>query len=70
MANPRFSDVSPAKGTVKGLAKPPGQMAPAPKATLPAESTANWGGLPGKTQSKDRSGGVKKVRVHAKSEGI
>ena len=40
-----------------------------PKASMP-EKTANWPGLPGKAQSKDRSGGVKKLKVHPKSEGI
>jgi len=34
------------------------------------EKTANWGELPGKPQPKDRSGGTRKVKGHAKSRGI
>jgi hypothetical protein len=33
------------------------------------EKTAAWPGLPGKS-GPDRSGGVKKVKAYAKSEGI
>ena len=32
--------------------------------------TANWPGLPGASQPKDRSGGVRKVRQSAKDQGI
>ena len=39
------------------------------KVNMP-EKTANWPGLPGKTQSKDRSGGVKKVKTTPKSVGV
>lgn len=34
------------------------------------ESTANWGGLPGKTQPKDRSGGTPKVKIYPQSKGL
>ncbi len=34
------------------------------------EKTASWGGLPGNTQPRERSAGVPKVKIHAKSEGI
>ena len=34
------------------------------------ESTAAWPSVPGKTQSRDRSGGTKKVKQSAKSEGV
>ena len=34
------------------------------------ERTANWPGLPGGTQKKDRGGGVKKVKQHPSSQGI
>lgn len=34
------------------------------------ESTAKWGGLPGGTQPRSRSGGDRKVKIHPKSEGI
>ena len=30
----------------------------------------NWPGLPGKTQSKDRSGGTKRIKQHPVSEGL
>ncbi len=32
--------------------------------------TASWGALPGKTQPRDRSGGDRKIKTYAKSEGI
>jgi len=70
MANPRFSDVNPVKDRVRSSANPPSQPAPAPKVTLPAESTTSWGGLPGKSQPRDRSGGDKKIKQYAKSEGV
>jgi hypothetical protein len=31
---------------------------------------ANWGGLPGPTQPRDRSAGVKKLKTHAMSKGL
>ncbi len=34
------------------------------------ERTANWGGLPGPTQSRDRSAGVKKLKIHPMSKGL
>jgi len=34
------------------------------------ERTARWPGLPGKTQPRDRGGGVKKCKCHPSSEGI
>lgn len=34
------------------------------------EKKIKWAGLPGKTQSKDRSRGVKKVKTRVVSEGI
>lgn len=34
------------------------------------ERTANWPGLPGGTQKKDRGGGVPKVKIHPSSQGI
>lgn len=32
--------------------------------------TANWPGVPGKKQPRDRSGGVSKCECYPKSEGI
>lgn len=34
------------------------------------ESTAAWPGVPGKTQSRSRNVGIKKVKQAVKSEGI
>jgi hypothetical protein len=34
------------------------------------ERTANWPGLPGKTQPGGRGGGVKKCKCYPSSEGI
>lgn len=42
---------------------------PGPKGKL-KEKTVAWGGLPGKTQPKDRSGGVKKLKIHPVSIGL
>lgn len=30
----------------------------------------NWPGLPGKKQPKDRTGGIKKLRIYPTSEGL
>lgn len=68
MANPRYSDVSPVDP------QDPAEGAPlvpqGPTAKPKADSTANWPGLPGKTQPRDRSGGTGKIKEHAKSVGI
>lgn len=34
------------------------------------EKEVGWGGLPGKAQSKSRSGGVEKAKVYPSSEGL
>jgi hypothetical protein len=34
------------------------------------EGTMNWPDVPGKTQPKDRSNGIKKCKGHAVSKGI
>ena len=34
------------------------------------ERTAAWPGLPGPTQPRDRSAGVKKLKIHAMSKGL
>ncbi len=34
------------------------------------ERVANFGGLPGKAQSKNRSGGTTKLKVHPQKEGL
>lgn len=66
MANRHFSEVHP-----DGLAgKSTRPKAGAKKGAAMPERTAAWPGLPGKKQPRDRSGGVKKVTTHAKSEGV
>lgn len=63
MPNPRF-----AKGPSQ---KPPPNGQPASGLGMPiTEKTANWGGLPGKEQPRNRSAGVKKVKNTMKSIGI
>lgn len=38
--------------------------------TAMPDKVANWPGVPGKMQSKDRSGGVKKCKCHPVKQGI
>jgi hypothetical protein len=40
------------------------------KAASLVEKVRNWAGLPGKAQSKDRSFGAPKVKVHPVSKGL
>ncbi len=44
------------------------------KASAPAakvnETTANWPGLAGPAQPRDRSAGVKKLKIHPMSKGL
>lgn len=69
MPNPRFSDLKPTpKDPAKGT-PPPGTVGKPPKVTI-TEKTAAWAGVPGKTQPRDRSGGVKKVKQSMRSEGV
>ena len=66
MANPDFND-DPNKRK---------QASPAKKQTFHGsdigfnESTANWGGLPGKTQPKTRGKGTPNAKIHPQSKGI
>ena len=39
------------------------------KTAMP-EKKVNWPGVPGKTQGKNRSGGVKKAKIHPSAEGL
>jgi hypothetical protein len=55
-----------AKTTKKSTKPTPGRK---PDFSMP-EKVANWGGLPGNTQPRSRSGGDRKVKIHPKSEGI
>lgn len=34
------------------------------------ESVPNWGGLPGKTQPGNRSGGTPKLKIHPQDKGL
>jgi hypothetical protein len=61
MPNKRFSKF-PAKGPKTGERGKHADRMP--------EKTASWGGLPGKAQPQDRSGGTKRLKVYAKSEGL
>jgi hypothetical protein len=62
MPNPRWNKMSSKGGAQNDLGG--GTTKPF------KESTASWPGVPGKTQPKDRSFGVKKVKQTVKSEGI
>ena len=43
-----------------------------PKKSMPSfkEGTIDWGDLPGKTQPKDRSNGIKRLKIHPVSKGL
>lgn len=66
MANPDFND-DPNKRK---------QASPAKRKTFGGsdigfnESTANWGGLPGKTQPKIRNAGTPKTKIYPQSKGL
>ncbi|KPK67112.1 hypothetical protein AMJ82_11205 [candidate division TA06 bacterium SM23_40] len=62
MANRFHNKMPKRKGAPTG--KPEGRI---PKIV---EKTAAWPGVPGKTQPRDRSAGVKKVKQSMRSEGI
>ncbi len=53
----------------KDGSNPPKAKSPAPAPGMPMR-TANWPGIPGKPQSKDRSGGVKKLKIHPDEKGL
>ncbi|GAG53163.1 unnamed protein product [marine sediment metagenome] len=62
MANKRYAKF-PSKG-------PPSKTAGPGRGSVDPIRTATWAGLPGKTQTKDRSAGIKKLKQAAASEGI
>ena len=66
MANPDFSDLGSKLGN-----RPPKfkRKAGAPAAKV-NERTANWPGLAGPPQPRDRSAGVKKLKIHPLSRGL
>ena len=66
MPNPDFNDdMNKRRGSNPGH-KTPRQD----KQTAMPEKTANWPDVPGKTQSANRSGGVKKLKIHPASKGL
>ena len=62
MANKRYANF-PSKGPPKGKGG-------SRHDSVDPERTASWPGIPGKTQTKDRSAGIKRVKPAAASEGI
>jgi len=66
MPNPNFNeDFNKRRGSGSGL-KNASKTGSAP---MP-EKTAAWPDVPGKTQGKDRSGGVTKAKIHPASKGL
>jgi hypothetical protein len=49
--------------------KKPGHQGSVPNMSMP-EKTASFGGLPGKTQSSDRSTGVRRLKTRAQTNGL
>lgn len=68
MAGPFFTEFPERKSGRSGSTPVTGKRGA--KSASMKEKTANWPGTPGKTQPRDRSGGVRKLRAHPKSEGI
>lgn len=69
MANPRYSqNISNLKQPSSGKGESPKKAGP--KHYSMPERTANWPGLPGKAQPKDRSLGYPEEKVYAKAEGL
>ena len=65
MANPRYSNTSPSRGTDKNPAK---QSHGSGDSSVPVK-TADWPGLPGGAQS-NRSLGVRKLKQGPAEKGI
>ena len=57
------------KRKIRATAKTPGGT-PSGGGMPFTEKSPSWGKLPGKTQSKNRSGGVKRAKGYVKSEGL
>ncbi len=66
MANPDSGNLE----TQLGNTPPKFKRKAGGKAATVNEKTANWPGLPGPTQPRDRSAGVKKLKVHPMSKGL
>ncbi len=67
MANPDFSENKRGLG---GRAKAPPKRPRGSTATNMPMKTPNWGGLPGKKQPGNRSGGTPRVQQHPQAEGL
>jgi len=66
MVNPNFTDLADRK---QNKATPPSQGVRSPAPIPPViEKTANWPGVTGK--ERNRSLGVKEVKIHPKKEGF
>lgn len=66
MSNPNYQPTSPRPKSVSKVA--PGGKRTGPQGSV-NEKSINWPGLPGKS-GPNRSAGVKKAKVYAKSEGL
>ena len=66
MANPDAGNLKSALGNKPSTFK----RKPSAPAAKVNEKTAAWPGLPGKTQPRNRSAGVLKLKTHPKSEGL
>ena len=67
MPNRDFSDVSPA---AKGKVKSVGGSVSEDRGSFNEKQAFGGADLPGKTQPKDRSAGVKRAPVHPASKGL
>ena len=70
MSNNFFSEFSPFKKKPANQTRSPTKSGPSMANAPFNERTANWPDVPGKTQSRDRSGGVKKAKIHASAKGL
>lgn len=68
MANKFHGNLPSPDNPKAGKGPPTGHRGPT-KSDLPMK-TANWAGLPGKSQSRNRSKGTKKLRQSPKELGI
>lgn len=71
MPNPDSGNLkSDRAGRARQPPTPAGGMGRLSATSSMTEKTAGWGGLPGSSQPKDRSGGVKRLQIHPKTEGL
>ena len=70
MANPLFSDVAATKRDSNSSRKPPSPGTGQGGGSSMDVKSPNWPGVPGKTQPKDRSAGVPRVKSSMKKVGI